>query len=203
MYDNSTMETGKRTLSVLLVLVAFLAFWQLAVMLLRPPEYLLPSPVAVAKELGTAPEWYLSHAVRTIGATLLGFAAALGLGFIAAVGIVYSRILENTLYTLLVALNSIPKIALAPLFIIWMGTGLTSKVAVSFTIAVFAIVVDTVLGLRSIDPDALDLFKSVRATPLQILIRLRFPNSLPYLFAGMKVAISLALVGAIAGEFVA
>jgi NitT/TauT family transport system permease protein len=74
---------------------------------------------------------------------------------------------------------------------------------VSFTIAVFAIVVDTVLGLRSVDPDAVDLFRSLRGTALQTLVRLRFPNALPYLFAGMKVAISLALVGAIAGEFVA
>jgi len=124
MYDNSTMETGKRTLSVLLVVIVFLAVWQLMVMLFRPPEYLLPSPLSVVKELGTAPEWYLSHASRTIGATLLGFAVALLLGFAAAVGIVYSRILENTLYTLLVALNSIPKIALAPLFIIWLGHGI-------------------------------------------------------------------------------
>ena len=101
------------------------------------------------------------------------------------------------------SLNSIPKIALAPLFIIWMGTGITSKVAVSMLIALFSIVIDTVLGLRSVDPDAIDLSKSLRASPMQILFTIRFPNALPAMFAGMKVAISLALVGAIAGEFVA
>jgi NitT/TauT family transport system permease protein len=201
--QNNAITAGKRTLSVLLVVVGFLTAWQVLVLIAKPPGYLLPSPLAIGEELVMAPEWYFYHALRTIGATLLGFSAALLLGCIAAVGIVYSRVLENTLFTLLVALNSIPKIALAPLFIIWLGTGLTSKVAVSFTIAVFAIVVDTVLGLRSVDPDAVDLFRSMRGTPLQTLVRLRFPNSLPYLFSGMKVAISLALVGTIAGEFVA
>jgi NitT/TauT family transport system permease protein len=203
MHENSALAAGRRVLSVLLVVVGFLAMWQIFALIAQPPEYLLPTPIAIGKELSIAPGWYFSHASRTIGATLLGFLTALLVGCVAAIGIVYSRILENTLYTLLVALNSIPKIALAPLFIIWLGTGLTSKVAVSFTIAVFAIVVDTVLGLRSVDPDALDLFRSMRGTPLQTLVRLRFPNALPYLFAGMKVAISLALVGAIAGEFVA
>jgi NitT/TauT family transport system permease protein len=203
MHENSARAAGRRTLSVFLVVGGFLVVWQVLVLITQPPEYLIPSPIAIAKELAIAPGWYFFHASRTIGATLLGFLVALLVGCVAAIGIVYSRVLENTLYTLLVALNSIPKIALAPLFIIWLGTGLTSKVAVAFTIAVFAIVVDTVLGLRSIDPDALDLFRSMRGTPLQTLVKLRFPNALPYLFSGMKVAISLALVGAIAGEFVA
>jgi NitT/TauT family transport system permease protein len=124
-------------------------------------------------------------------------------GVLAAIGIVYSRFLENTLYTFLVSLNSIPKIALAPLFIIWMGTNLSSKVAISMLIALFAVVIDTVLGLRSVDPEVLDMAKSMRARPLQVLWKIRFPSALPAMFAGMKVAISLALVGAIAGEFVA
>jgi NitT/TauT family transport system permease protein len=134
---------------------------------------------------------------------MLGFLLALLIGVAAAIGIVYSKVLENTLYTLLVSLNSIPKIALAPLFIIWMGTGTSSKVAISMLIALFAIVIDTVLGLRSVDPDVLELTKSMKATPLQVLWKVRFPTALPAMFAGMKVAISLALVGAIAGEFVA
>src|SRR5262249_21741992 len=114
-----------------------------------------------------------------------------------------SRLLESTIYTLFVSLNSIPKIALAPLFIIWLGTGTASKVAVTFLIAVFSILIGTVLGLRSIDPDALDLLRTMRASPLQLLTKARFPNALPHIFAGMKIAISLSLVGAIAGEFVA
>jgi NitT/TauT family transport system permease protein len=203
MSEPSQAQGARRALHMSAVIFGFFVVWQLAVMVMKPPDYLLPGPVAIFKEMMSAPLWYLGHAMRTIGATLLGFAAALVVGCLAAIGIVYSRVLENTLYTLLVALNSVPKVALAPLFIIWMGTGLSSKVAISFLIALFAIVVDTVLGLRSVDPDAVDLFRSLRGGNMQTLLWLRMPNALPYLFAGMKVAISLALVGAIAGEFVA
>ena len=193
---------GGQMLHVALVLLGALVVWQLGVMIGKPPAFLLPSPIAVLGELAGSPLWYLDHAWRTMGATLLGFALALVVGLVAAIGIVYSRTLESTIYTLLVALNSVPKIALAPLFIIWIGTGLESKVAISFLIALFAIVVDAVLGLKSIDPDALDLFRSLHGRPLQTLLWLRLPNALPHIFAGMKVAISLALVGTITGEFV-
>ncbi len=203
MHATSKSASFRRGLHVTIVIAGFFVVWQLGVMLAKPPNYILPGPIEIFREIATAPLWYLDNAILTIGATLLGFAIALLVGVLAAIGIVYSRLLENTLYTLLVALNSVPKIALAPLFIIWMGTGLESKIAISFLIALFAIVVDTVLGLRSVDPDALDLFRTMRGNPLQSLLWLRMPNALPYLFAGMKVAISLALVGAIAGEFVA
>lgn len=203
MPENNQYAALRRGLHVVLVVGGFFAVWQLGVMVAKPPNYLLPDPISIAREIASAPLWYLGQAMRTMGATIVGFALALLAGILAAIGIVYSRILENTLYTLLVALNSVPKIALAPLFIIWMGTGFTSKIAISFLIALFAIVVDTVLGLRSVDPDAIDLFRAMRGNSLQSLLWLRMPNALPFVFAGSKVAISLALVGAIAGEFVA
>jgi NitT/TauT family transport system permease protein len=193
----------RRGIHVALVVFGFFAVWQAGVFLAKPPSFILPAPVAVFEEIASMPLYYFNNTMRTLGATMLGFLAALLVGFAAAVGIVYSRLLENTIYTLLVALNSVPKIALAPLFILWMGTGFEAKIAISFLIALFAIVVDAVLGLRSVDPDALDLFRAMRGNTLQSLLWLRVPNALPYLFAGMKVAISLALVGAIAGEFVA
>src|SRR5688572_17330324 len=95
-----------RGLHIALVVIGFFAFWQLAHMLFKPPDYLLPAPSAIFRELAEAPLWYFDHAIRTVGATLLGFAVALLFGALAAIGIVYSRALENTLYTLLVALNS-------------------------------------------------------------------------------------------------
>lgn len=192
-----------RALSVTLVIGGFFLAWELGVWLFAVPNYILPAPSAIAVELFGNPLWYGRHALYTLGACMLGFLLALVIGVAAAIGIVYSKVIENTLYTLLVSLNSIPKIALAPLFIIWMGTGMSSKVAISMLIAVFAIVIDTVLGLRSVDPDVLELTKSMKATPFQVLWKVRFPTALPAMFAGMKVAISLALVGAIAGEFVA
>ena len=170
---------------------------------LNTPSWFLPAPSVIFAELGNHPRLYLAQSFYTLMTTMLGFTAAFVAGVILAIAIVYSRILENTLYTLLVSFNSVPKIALAPLFIIWLGTGLQSKVAVSFLIAFFPIVIDMVLGLRSTDPDALNLFKTMHGSPLQALIKIRLPNALPYMFSGMKVAISLALVGAVAGEFIA
>ncbi|MCZ8261948.1 MAG: ABC transporter permease [Beijerinckiaceae bacterium] len=192
-----------RTRSVALVIMSFFLIWEILVRVTKVPNFILPTPSAIFLEILSDPLWYVNHSAYTVGACLLGFALALVIGIAAAIGIVYSRTLENTLYTLLVSLNSIPKIALAPLFIIWMGTGLSSKVAISMLIALFAIVIDTVLGLRSVDPDVIGMSRSMKASPLQVLWKIRFPTALPYMFAGMKVAISLALVGAIAGEFVA
>ena len=173
-------------------------------MLLKPPDYLLPAPAAVFREaVGPRRYFYLDHAMRTVGATLLGFAAALVVGVHAGGRHRLFAVLENTLYTLLVAFNSVPKIALAPIFIIWMGTGLISKVAISFLIALFA------HRGRCGSRPALGRSRCHRSVSrnrgdrLQTLLWLRLPNALPHLFAGMKVAISLALVGTIAGEFVA
>src|SRR5262249_15098533 len=128
-------------LHVSLVVLGFFVLWQLGVLIFQPPDYLLPAPSAGFSQFMTAPLWYVDQALQTVGSTLLGFSLALIVGCLAAVGIVYSRVVENTLYTLLVALNSVPKVALAPLFIIWLGPGLGSQIAISFLIAVFAIVV--------------------------------------------------------------
>jgi NitT/TauT family transport system permease protein len=199
----ASVGRSSRALQVTLVLLGFFGLWEAGVRAFDTPGYLLPAPTVILAEFLNEPLWYGVHAAYTVGACLMGFGLALVIGIFMAIGIVYSRILENTLYTLLVSLNSIPKIALAPLFIIWMGTGTASKVAVAMLIALFSIVIDTVLGLRSVEPDALDMSRSMRASPMQILWKIRFPTALPAMFAGMKVAISLALVGAIAGEFVA
>jgi NitT/TauT family transport system permease protein len=197
------VRKSNRALMSAEVMIGFLVLWELLCRVFHLPNYLLPPPSAIFEEIWSAPGWYLAECGYTLLTTTAGFTLALLVGVAAAIGITYSKIIENTVYTLLVSLNSVPKIALAPLFIIWLGTGVTSKVAVSFLIAVFAIVVDSVLGLRSADPGAIDLMNTMRCSPLQILIKIRLPNALPYMFAGMKVAISLALVGAIAGEFVA
>jgi NitT/TauT family transport system permease protein len=167
------------------------------------PAFILPTPTAILQELAGSLPWYLGNAFHTLLATLAGFLLALTLGCMVAIGIVYSKFLENTIYTLVVALNAVPKIALAPLFVIWLGPGFAARAAISFLIAFFAIVVNAVLGFRAVNPDEVDLFRSMHANPIQTLVHLRTPNALPYLFAGMKIAIALSLVGAIAGEFVA
>jgi len=185
--DNETRD-------VIVVLAAALLLWEIGVRLFHPTPLILPAPSAIFAAFLETPGIFLRNLGFTLGMTCIGFALAVVLGVALAVGIVYS---------LLVALNSIPKVALAPLFVIWMGTGPEPKIAIALMLAIFPIVIDMVLGLRSVDPDMLHLARVSKASPWAVLTKIRFPCALPSLFAGMKVAISFALVGAIVGEFVA
>ncbi|NIM20050.1 MAG: ABC transporter permease subunit, partial [Candidatus Latescibacteria bacterium] len=115
----------------------------------------------------------------------------------------YSRHLQNTIYPLIVILYAMPKSALAPLMVIWIGYGMLSKMAISFLVAFFPIVVNTVVGLREVEPELLDLARINRASQLDVFTKIRLPNSLPYMFAGIKVALILSVTGAIVAEFVA
>lgn len=188
---------------IIVVVIAALLAWEAAVRVVQPSPLILPAPSGIAIAFWETPQLFMRHLGFTLLTTIAGFASAVVLGVVLAVGIVYSRFLERTVYTLLVALNSIPKVALAPLFVIWMGTGTEPKIAIALMLALFPIVIDMVLGLRSVDPDMLALAKVSRASPMAVLFKIRFPCALPSLFAGMKVAVSFALVGAIVGEFVA
>jgi NitT/TauT family transport system permease protein len=185
-----------------IILAGLLVIWEVCVRAFEVKAITLPAPSVVWTEFAHDPLFYLRHAWYTLLITLGGFALAVVIGVLLAVLIVESRLLENTIYALIVAMNSVPKVAIAPLFVIWMGTGAEPKIAIAFLIAVFAIVIDSVLGLRSVPPDILDLARSLRGSRFMTLWRIRFPCALPSMFAGMKVAISLALVGAIVGEFV-
>jgi NitT/TauT family transport system permease protein len=184
-------------------LFALLALWQATVSIFNVPEILVPGVDVVFNEIATHPDFYLVQSLHTLSNTLAAFALSVVFGVGLAVAIVYSTFLEKTLYTMLVALNNVPKVALAPLFVIWLGTGSASKIAMGMMISIFAIVIDTVLGLRSLTPDMVDLGRSMRGSGFKMLFKLRLPNALPSIIAGMKVAISLSLVGAIVGEFVA
>ncbi len=185
--------------SFLMVLVA----WQFGVAWLGIRPVMLPTPLAIATELASSPFWYLQQAWYTLLTTLGGFFLALLIGVALSILIVEVSVLESTLYAFILVLNTIPKVAVAPLFVIWLGTGVQPKIAIAFLIAFFAIVIDTVLGLKSVPPEMLDLARTLRASRWGILRRIRFPCALPSMFAGMKVAMSLSIVGAIVGEFVA
>lgn len=189
--------------SIVTMIFGILLLWEICVRVFQIREFIVPAPSVVLQAFLKNPEFYFQHALVTLWIALAGFGLAVILGVVLAVGITHSVWLERTLYALLVGLNSLPKVALAPLFIIWFGTGSASKTAVAITIAIFPIVIDTVLGLRSVDPDVVDMARAMRASQRQILSKIRFPNALPSLFAGMKVSISLALIGTIVGEFVA
>ncbi|MBS7789478.1 ABC transporter permease [Roseococcus sp. SDR] len=186
----------------LAVLVGLILIWEAAVLFFAPPPILLPAPSAILAELWSSPRYFLRHAGFTLWTTLAGFGLSVVLGVALAVAMVASRWADRVITTILVVMNSLPKVALAPLFVIWMGTGAEPKIAIAVMLAIFSIVADVALGLRSVDPDALALARVHRATAWRILWKVRFPNALPALFVGMKVAISFALVGAIVGEFV-
>lgn len=195
-----TTETAR---AITVVIFGTMLLWEICVRLLQIPEFLVPPPSAVFQAFVKNPTFYFTNALSTLWVSLAGFGVAVGAGLILSIAIIRSVWLERTLYTLLVGLNSLPKVALAPLFVIWFGTGAMSKMAVVISIAIFPIVIGTVLGLRSIDPDLINMARAVRASQRQILWKLRFPEALPSLLAGMKVSISLALVGTVVGEFIA
>ena len=178
------------------------AIWELACRMTGVRPFIFPAPADVFNEIVQDPLWLLYHSMFTVGAALAAFAISVVLGLFFAVCIVYSRLLDRTLFTTLVATNAVPKVAIAPLFILWIGTGLESKVLIAVLVSLFPMVVDAVVGLRSVDPGQLDLARTYRGSNLQMFWKIRFPNALPSIFAGMKVAISLALVGTIVGEFV-
>lgn len=201
MNASSTGGRGANVTTAIAVVMLFV-IWEIGVRLLGIRPVTLPAPSAVLIELGGNLIWYLSHAWYTLVVTLAGFALAVALGVAIAVVIVESRLLERAVYALIVGLNSVPKVAVAPLFVVWLGTGYEPKIAIAFLIAAFAVVIDAVLGLRSVPADVLDIARSLRGTRFDLLWRIRFPCALPAIFSGMKVAISLALVGAIVGEFV-
>jgi NitT/TauT family transport system permease protein len=190
-----------KTRSVLLI-VLLLAAWELFVRVFEVPDYLLPAPTVIAKTFIADWRVIAINLPPTMIEILAGFFLSILIGVPLAVIIVYSPAAESFLYPPMVASQAIPKVAIAPLFIVWMGYGLAPKIWIAFLIAFFPIVIDTVVGLRSIHPGMLQLGRSMGGSSFKVFLKLRLPSALPNIFAGMKVAITLAVVGAITGEFV-
>lgn len=182
--------------------VLVLGGWEMAVRLDNVPRYLLPPPSIIAVTFVADWRMIYLNIEPTLVSILGGFALSVVIGVPLAILIVFSRVAERLLYPPMVASQAIPKVAVAPLFIVWMGYGITPKVWIAFLIAFFPIVIDTVIGLRSVPPEMLQLGRSMGGGTFRVFLKLRLPNALPNLFAGMKVAIALAVVGAITGEFV-
>ncbi len=184
-------------------IIVVLGVWELAVRLLNVRPITMPPPSAVLLELARESAWYLDHAYYTLLTTLGGFALSVVVGVGLAMLLVGSRTFEESVYPVIVGLNSVPKVAVAPLFVIWMGTGYEPKIAMAFLIGVFAVLVDAAHGLRSVPQDVMDLGRVLKGSSLDFFLKVRLPCALPSILTGMKVAIALSLVGAIVGEFVA
>ena len=186
----------------ILLVVILLVVWDLAIRLFRIPPYLIPAPEAVVKQL--VAEWpkLWRESLVTTYATLGGFALSIAFGIPMALMIAYSRTIESFVYPLLVFSQSVPKIAIAPLFVVWFGFGIIPKVICAFMLGFFPVVVSTVMGFKSVDPDMIDLARSMKAGKLAMFIRISLPQAMPSIFAGLKVSVTLAVVGAVVGEFV-
>jgi len=176
--------------------------WELIVRLTSTPRWFLPPPTAVLSALIDSRQLMLHHTGVTIEEVLVGFVISVILGIAFALGIAASQIVERAVYPFIVASQAIPIIALAPILLIWFGYGLTPKVIVVALICFFPIVVNTVDGLRSVDPELIDLLRSMGASQWTIYRVIRIPSSLPYFFSGMRIAAAVSVIGALIGEWV-
>jgi len=180
----------------------FLVAWSLAVRLFKIPPYLLPAPEDVALLLYENREMFLQNSWVTVQEVLVGFLASVFIATPLAIVVVLNRALERTLMPLLVMSQTVPKVAIAPLFVVWLGFGFLPKVAVAFLISFFPILIAAIAGLKSVETDMLDLVRSMGATTGQLVWKVRIPTALPQFFSGLKISICLSVVGAIVGEFV-
>jgi len=181
---------------------AFLILWEIAVRVARIPSVILPPPSEVYDTFLRTYPLLLQHAVPTMIETVVGFALATVLGVALAVVITYSPTWRAALYPNLVLFQLIPKIALAPLFIVWLGIGMESRLAFALFITFFPIVISMATGLAEVDRAMLRLCRALTATEWQVFVNVRFPYSLPYLFSGMKIGMTMAMIGVIVGEFI-
>ncbi|MGO2750756.1 MAG: ABC transporter permease [Pseudoclavibacter sp.] len=189
------------TYPAIFLIVAFAAWWAVTETG-TVASYILPSPADTLAAFTDNPQYLWDNTWVTTVETVIGFALSVVLGVAVAVIMVYSRTLERTFYPLILFAQVIPKIAIAPLFIVWMGFGPEPKILVAVLMAFFPIVIAGISGLRTIDPEILELTSTMGASRWKTFVKVRFPAALPELLSGMKVAATLAVTGAVVGEFV-
>jgi NitT/TauT family transport system permease protein len=186
-----------------LLIVALLVIWQLVTSLTSVVEpYILPKPTDIVARIFDSPGLLWTNTRVTLVETLVGFAIGVAVGVGLAIPITYSRTARNALYPLIIASQAVPKVAIAPLLVVWLGLGMTPKLAVVALMVFFPVVVTAAEGFGSVDRSLLDLLRSVHASEWQIFRRVRLPHALPQLFSGLKIGITLAVVGAVVGEWV-
>src|SRR5215467_132128 len=185
-----------------LIVVVLLGVWEGYVRLWAVPKWLLPAPSVIAMPLVISWGLLLDHTLVTFVEVVIGFGLSLFGGVLLACGIAASRTLERALYPFVIASQMAPIIVIAPLLLIWVGYGLAPKVIVVALTAFFPIVVNMVDGLRSVDPDAVNLLRTMGANRWQIFVKVQVPTSLPFLFSGLRVAMAVSVIGAVIGEWV-
>jgi len=185
------------------VTLGFFGLWQLACVVLNIDTFILPSPVAVWRSLVQHTALIMSNSLQTLMTTLAGFALGVGFGLALGLMVGISRLVYDGIYPVMIGFNSIPKVAIVPVLVIWFGIGTVPAILTAFLISFFPIVVNVATGLATIEPELQDVMRSLGARKTQILWKIGIPRSLPYFFASLKVAITLAFVGSIVSETVA
>ena len=188
---------------VLAIVIIIFAAWEIAVRALSIPDYILPSPWVIAAKIATSWQLLLVNAFVTFQEILLGFALSVVIAIPLAIAVVYSRIFERVAFPFMVSLQTIPKVALAPILVMWLGYGILPKVMVAFLISFFPIVISAVVGMRSAEKEMIYLVQSMGANELTTFLKIRLPKALPSIFGGLKVGMGQAVVGATVGEFIA
>ncbi len=191
-----------RIAAPVLLLTLIVAAWEIWVMTKDVPRYLLPKPSEAIEEMIASREFLLSQTWPTLAEIGYGYLIAIAIALPLATAIATSRLVEAAVYPLLVASQVVPKIALAPLLLIWLGFGISSKVLIVTMLAFFPIVVNGVIGLQALEQEKIYLAQSMGASRLATFFRIRLPHALPSIFGGLKLAAILAVVGAVVGEFI-
>jgi NitT/TauT family transport system permease protein len=199
----ASREHVRRLLYPAIVAVVLLSAWQALVVAFELPPYLVPSPALVAKTLVVDGAILGAALFTTVKVTLLAFVVATVVGVLISFAFVQSRSIETALFPYAVLLQVTPIVAVAPLIIIWIKDPMASMVLCAALVALFPVIANTTLGLRSVDPDLQSYFRLNHATRTQTLVRLRIPSALPYFFGGLRISSGLALIGAVVAEFVA
>ena len=204
MNESSRIGVVRAIAERLAVIAVGLFLWEASIRYFQVSPLLIPSPIAVFDQLvrGTTSGLFFKHGLYTVGATVIGFALGSLLGFVIGVLVSQFDVFNRLIYPYVVALQTVPKVALAPIIIVWFGFGIWSKVAMSLLICFFPVAVNTIEGLNSVRAEQIMLMRSYRATRWQIFRVVQLPSALPFIFAGLDVGIVLSIIGTIVGEFV-
>lgn len=184
------------------MMVALLVIWEAAARLLSIPAYLVPAPSAILLSMDTNSAVLIKESIATTFEILLGFALSVAIGVPLALAIYLWRPFARAVYPVLVSSQAVPKVAVAPLFLVWFGFGLLPKVLIAFLIAFFPVVINTAMGLASLEREKIYLAQSMGFGPIATFFKIQLPNAMPSIFAGLKISITFAVVGAVVGEFV-
>ena len=184
------------------IFFVMLVLWQVIVIVLKVPQAILPTPLVIIETMAKHWELLMIHSWPTLSECLMGFGLAVVVGMGLGISLAFFPKFHNSVYPLIVVFQGVPKVALAPLFIVWFGLGTLSRVLLAFVIAFFPMVVNTYAGILSTDPLMVRMAHSFSANRWTVFCKIEFPNALPYIFSGLKIGITFAVIGIIVAEFV-